>query len=214
VGTAGGTTILNSTLVKINNISDTTSAVGANLTSLQNQINGINTDLDGYALQSTVQSILDDKIGTMIYYQPTDFNIVNNFLTNGELQYSPDGTQKINLIPIITSSQDKLLKVSRNDEFDFFDISSNCHIYGKLQLGNYADVEYSLNAVIIAEGITAGFTGTNTTAIAFIVGTTLPAMQLEIDGLGITVGDHSTDIGALQTKTSQISYNSGTDERA
>jgi hypothetical protein len=211
VGTTGGTTILNSTLVKINNISDTTSAVGANLTSLQNQINGINTDLDDYALQSTVQSILDDKIGTMIYYQPTDFNIVNNFLTNGELQYSPDGTQKINLIPIITSSQDKLLKVSRNDQFDFFDISSNCHIYGKLQLGNYADVEYSLNAVIIAEGITAGFTGTNTTAIAFITGTTLPAMQLEIDGLGITVGDHSTDIGALQTKTSQISYNSGTD---
>ena len=42
VGTSGGTTILNSTLVKLNNISDTTSAVGANLTSLQSQITNIN----------------------------------------------------------------------------------------------------------------------------------------------------------------------------
>jgi len=206
VGTSGGTVILNSTLVKINNISDTTSAVGANLTSLQNQINSINTDLDDYALQSAVQAILDDKIGTMFYYQPTDFTIVNNFLTNGELQYTPDGTQKINLIPIITSSQNKLLKVSRNEEYDFFDISSNCHIYGKLQLGNYADVAYSLNAVIIAEGVTAGATGLNTASLITLNITTIPAMNLKIDGTALTVADHSTDIGVLQQKTQKISY--------
>jgi hypothetical protein len=178
---------------------------------LQTQINSINTDLDNYALQSALQAILDDKIGTLIYYEPTDFTIVNNFLTNGELQYTPDGSTKINLIPIITSNQNKLTSVSWNSQYQYLDIANNCHIFGKLQLGNYADIEYSLNAVIIAEGVTAGFTATNTTAIAFIVGTTLPAMQLEIDGLGITVGDHSGDISSLQQKTSQISYNSTTD---
>lgn len=44
VGTAGNVVLVNSTLQKIAFISDTTSAVGANLTSLQNQINSINTN--------------------------------------------------------------------------------------------------------------------------------------------------------------------------
>jgi hypothetical protein len=178
---------------------------------IQTQISSINTNLGNYALQSALQAILDDKIGTMIYFQPTDFTIVNNFLTNGQLQYTPDGTQKINLIPIITSSQDKLLNVSRNQEFDFFDISSNCHIYGKLQVGNYSDIEYSLNAVIIAEGITSGFTATNTLAIGTLIATTIPAMNLATAELAIEVADNTTDITGLQQKTSQISYNSGTD---
>lgn len=44
VGTAGNVVLVNSTLQKIAFISDVTSAVGANLTSLQNQINTINTN--------------------------------------------------------------------------------------------------------------------------------------------------------------------------
>lgn len=44
VGTAGNVVLVNSTLQKIAFISDTTSAVGANLTSLQSQINTINTN--------------------------------------------------------------------------------------------------------------------------------------------------------------------------
>ena len=203
---SGSVTLTNSNLQKIAFISDVTSAVGANLTSLQNQINGINTDLDGYALQSTVQAILDDKIGTMIYFQPTDFTIVNNFLTNGQLQYTPDGTQKINLIPIINSTADKLLKVARNQEFDFFDISSNCHIYGKLQLGNYADIEYSLNAVITAEGITSGFTAANTLALGTLTVTTIPAMNLVTTGIALDVTNLETDVAGLQQKTQKISY--------
>ena len=206
VGTAGNVVLANSTLQKIAFISDVSSSVGSNLTSLQTQIDGINTDLDGYALQSALQAILDDKIGTMIYYQPTDFTIVNNFLTNGQLQYTPDGTQKINLIPIITSSQDKLLKVTRNEEFDFFDISSNCHIYGKLQLGNYADIEYSLNAVILAEGITSGFTAANTLALGTLTVTTIPAMNLVTTGIALDVTNLETDVAGLQQKTQKISY--------
>lgn len=173
---------------------------------LQLQINSINTNLSGYALQSSLQAVLDEKIGTMIYYEPTDFTIVNNFLTNGELQYTPDGSTKINLIPIINTSADKLLKVSRNEEFNFFDINSNCHIYGKLQLGNYPDVEYSLNAVITAEGITAGFTAGNTTAIAYLINTTIPAMNLVTAGIALDVTGLETDVGALQQKTQKISY--------
>lgn len=205
-GSSGATEILNSTLVKINNISDTTSAVGANLTSLQTQINSINTDLDGYALQSAVQAILDDKIGTMIYFQPTDFTIVNNFLTNGQLQYTPDGTQKINLIPIITSSQDKLLNVSRIQEFNFFDINSNVHIYEKLQLGTYTDVAFSLSAVITAEGITSGFTAANTLALGTLTVTTIPAMNLVTAGIALDVTNLETDVAGLQQKTQKISY--------
>ena len=208
-GTAGGTIILNSTLVKLNNISDTTSAVGANLTSLQNQINSINTDLDGYALQSALQAVLDDKIGTLIYYEPTDFTIVNNFLTNGELQYTPDGSTKINLIPIINSNQNKLTSVSWNSQYQYLDIANNCHIFGKLQLGNYADIEYSLNAVITAEGITAGFTAANTLAIATLVNTTIPAMNLVTAGIILDVTDIKTDIGFLQQKTQKISFDNG-----
>lgn len=206
VGTTGNVNLTNSTLQKIAFLGDTTSAIGANLTSLQNQINGINTDLDGYALQSTVQSILDTKIGTMIYYEPTDFTIVNNFLTNGELQYTPDGSTKINLIPIITSLQDKLLKVTRNSVFDFFDIDSNCHIYGKLQLGNYPDIEYSLNAVIIAEGVTAAATALNTAALLTMTTTTIPAINLRLTGLEVDVGDLETAVALLENKTQKISY--------
>jgi putative membrane protein len=142
----------------------------------------------------------------MIYYQPTDFTIVNNFLTNGELQYTPDGSTKINLIPIITSSQDKLLKVTRNQEFDFFDINSNCHIYGKLQLGNYPDVEYSLNAVIIAEGVTSGATALNTAALLTMTTTTIPGINLTITGLEVDVADLETAVALLENKTQKISY--------
>ena len=173
---------------------------------LQSQIDNINLDLSDYALQSALQAILDEKIGTMIYYEPTDFTIVNNFLTNGELQYTPDGSTKINLIPIINTSADKLLKVSRNEEFNFFDIDSNCHIFGKLQLGNYADVEYSLNAVIIAEGVTATATALNTTAISTLIVTTIPAMNLVTAGIALDVTNLETDVAGLQQKTQKISY--------
>lgn len=206
VGTNGNVVLTNPTLQKIAFISDVTSAVGANLISLQNSINSINTNLGNYALESEVQAILDNKIGTMIYYQPTDFTIVNNFLTNGELQYTPDGSTKINLIPIINTSADKLLKVSRNDQYDFLDISSNCHIYGKLELGNYPDVEYSLNAVIIAEGVTATATGLNTTALATLISTTIPAMNLVTAGIALDVTNLETDVAGLQQKTQKISY--------
>lgn len=173
---------------------------------LQLQINSINTDLSGYALQSALQAILDNKIGTMIYYEPTDFTIVNNFLTNGELQYTPDGSTKINLIPIINTSADKLKNVTRNEEFNFFDINSNCHIYEKLQLGNYADVEYSLNAVITAEGITAGFTALNTAGLLTLTTTTIPAMNLVTAGIALDVTNLETDVAGLQQKTQKISY--------
>ena len=202
----GTITLTNANLQKIAFISDVTSAVGANLTSLQNQINSINTDLSDYALQSALQAILDNKIGTMIYYEPTDFTIVNNFLTNGELQYTPDGSTKINLIPIINTSADKLKNVTRNEEFNFFDINSNCHIFGKLQLGNYADVEYSLNAVIIAEGVTATATALNTTAISTLIVTTIPAMNLVTAGIALDVTNLETDVAGLQQKTQKISY--------
>ena len=173
---------------------------------LQNQINSINTDLSDYALQSALQAVLDEKIGTMIFYEPTDFTIVNNFLTNGELQYTPDGSTKINLIPIINTSADKLKNVTRNEEFNFFDIDSNCHIFGKLQLGNYADVEYSLNSVIIAQGVTATATALNTTAISTLIVTTIPGMNLVTAGIALDVTGLETDVAGLQQKTQKISY--------
>ena len=206
VGTAGNVVLTNATLQKIAFISDVTSAVGANLTSLQNSINSINTNLGNYALESEVQAILDNKIGTMIYYEPTDFTIVNNFLTNGELQYTPDGSTKINLIPIINSNQNKLTSITWDNVYEFFDINKNCHIYGVLKLGNYPDVEYSLNAVIIAEGITATATALNTTALATLTVTTIPAMNLVTAGIALDVTNLETDVAGLQQKTQKISY--------
>ena len=94
---------------------------------------------------------------------------------------------------------------------NFFDINSNCHIYEKLQLGNYPDVEYSLNAVIVAQGVTAGATGLKTAALLTLTTTTIPGINLAITGLGVDIADLETDVGALQFKTSQISYNSTTD---
>ena len=217
VGTAGNVVLLNSTLQKIAFISDVSSAVGANLTSLQNQINGINTDLDGYALQSTVQSILDDKIGTMIYYEPTDFNIFKNIASLGEIQYTDSNNNKINIVPIITSSQDKLKNVSRNEEFNYLDISSNCHIYGNLILGNIQNVEYLINSAMttatagvtaagIADGLAVG-AGTVAAGAASTAATAVTA----VEDLALIVEDHTENLIGLNNKTSQISYSDATD---
>lgn len=217
VGTAGNVVLVNSTLQKIAFISDVSSAVGANLTSLQNQINGINTDLDGYALQSTVQSILDDKIGTMIYYEPTDFNIFKNIASLGEIQYTDSNNNKINIVPIITSSQDKLKNVSRNEEFNYLDISSNCHIYGNLILGNIQNVESLINAAMteataaftaagIADGLAVG-AGT----VAAGAATTASGAATAVEDLTLIVEDHTENLIGLNNKTSQISYSNATD---
>lgn len=216
-GTAGGTTILNSTLVKLNNISDTTSAVGANLTSLQTQINSINTDLDNYALQSALQAVLDDQIGTMIYFEPTDFNIFKNIASLGEIQYTDANNNKINIVPIIISSQDKLINVTRTTEFNYFDINSNVHIFNNLILGNIQNVESLINAAmteatagltaaVIADGLAVGAAG-----VAAGAASTAAGAVTAVEDLALIVEDHTENLIGLNNKTSQISYSDATD---
>jgi hypothetical protein len=63
--------------------------------------------------------------------------------------------------------------------------------------------------VIIAEGVTATATGLNTTAVALLVGTTIPAMNLVTAGIALDVTDLETDVGFLQQKTQKISFDNG-----
>jgi len=183
----------------------------------QNQINSINTNLsNNYALQSTVQSILDDKIGTMIYYAPTQFNIFTNLCSLGEIQYTDGSGNKINIIPIILSSQDKLKNVTRNDPYNYFDINSNANVYGNLKIGNIQNAESLINAAmteatagltaaLIADGIATG-----AAAAAATANTTANGAASAVADLAEVVEDHTNNLIGLNQKTANISLNNTT----
>lgn len=182
----------------------------------QTQINSINTNLGNYALQSLVQSILDDQIGTMIYYQPTDFNIFSNLCSLGEIQYTDAGNNKINMIPIVLSSQDKLKNVTRNDPYNYLDINSNANVYGNLKIGNIQNAESLINAAmteatagltaaLIADGLAVG-AGT----VAAGAASTASGAATAVADLAEVVEDHTGNLIGLNQKTANISLNNTT----
>jgi len=176
----------------------------------------LNTTLNNYALSSTVSSILTDKIGTMTYYLPSDFNIFNNICSLGKIEYENDAGAKIDIIPIIVSSQDKLINVTRTTEYNYFDINSNVHIFNNLILGNILNVESLINAAmteatagltaaLIADGLAVGAAGVAATA-----NTTANGAASGLADLTTVVEDHTDNLIGLNYKTSQISYSDAT----
>jgi len=184
------------------------------ITSMSNYITSEN--LSEYALLSSVQSILTDKIGTMTYYPPSDFNIFNNICSLGKIEYENDAGAKIDIIPIIVSSQDKLINVTRTTEYNYFDINSNVHIFNNLILGNIQNVESLINAAmteatagltaaLIADGLAVGAAGVAATA-----NTTANGAASGLADLTTVVEDHTDNLIGLNYKTSQISYSDAT----
>lgn len=182
----------------------------------QSQIDTINSSLSNFATASSVQSILDDKIGTMIYYQPTDFNIFKNLCSLGEIQYTDGGGNKINMIPIVLSSQDKLKNVTRNDPYNYFDINSNANVYGNLKIGNIQNAESLINAAmteatagltaaLIADGIATG-----AAASALTANTTANGAASAVADLAEVVEDHTGNLIGLNQKTANMSLNNTT----
>ena len=221
VGTSGGTTILNSTLVKLNNISDTTSAVGANLTSLQNQINSINTDLGNYVTETeltTALSPINSNISTLQtktqYISSTSLNtnILNNtnvsdlFISstiNGFLK--GDFNNVITQCSSLTSNCQQQITDAQNtansgvSKADSAQATANTAKTNAQSAQDTANTALALagtanGAAIAAAGIATGAAATAAGAVS--VNTT---QQTEIDDL-------QGDVLTLQANTSQISY--------
>jgi hypothetical protein len=201
VGTAGNVILTNATLQKIAFISDTTSAVGANLTSLQNQINAINTD---YITETELNTALSPLQTKTQYISSTSLNTTITNTTNlTDVVFSGN----LNTIPasyftgissnIQNQINDAVSKASaaqdKADSADTKAVNADNKAGSALALAGVAN-----GAAVAAAGIATGAAATAAGAVS--VNTT---QQTEIDDLQV-------DVAALQVKTTQISYNAAT----
>jgi hypothetical protein len=215
---AGTITLTNSTLQKTAFISDVTSAVGANLTSLQNQINSINTDLGNYVTETeltTALSPINTNISTLQtntqYISSTSLNTTILNTTNVSdllISLTINGFSKGDFNNVITQCS-SLTSNCQNQINDAISKANSAQSKADTAKTNADNAQGTANTALAlattANGLAVGAGALATTAntSANTANATNVAQQTAIDDLEI-------DVLALQTKTTQITYSPAT----
>lgn len=207
----GTITIPQSTLLKLVNISDTTSAVGANLTSLQNQINSINTNLGNYVTETELTTTL-----TPINTDISTLNTKTQYISSTSLNTTILNTTNVSDL-LITSTINGFSKGDLNNVLtQCSSLNSNCQNL-ITQAQNKADSAYNLasaaqgtasSAFALATtanglAVTAGAVAGSALTSANTANSGLSTLSTQVDGIEV-------DVTELQVKCTQISYNSAT----
>jgi len=224
VGLSGAIVINNSTLQKINFLSNVTYDINSKfndyvltsaLTStLLNYVTSsfLTTTLSGYVSTSYLSSqllnyVTNTNLSTQLlnyvsisgltltlsdYIKKSDLNLqLSNYALNSALDTTNNN---------VTTLQNKLQQVTYDVPTEYFDIYKNCHIYGVLKLGAILNVEGVIDGLGISVGIAGGAAAKATTDILTINNITIPAMNIVSANLSLR-------IDALETKTTNMTYN-------
>ena len=216
VGTAGNVVLTNATLQKIAYISDVSSAVGANLTSLQNQINSINTDLGNYVTETeltTALSPINSNISTLQtntqYISSTSLNttILNTLNLTDVVFTGSLNTIQASFFSGITGNIQLGINNAQADANDAINKANNAQ--------NKADSAYNLAGTAqgtassaLALAGTAQATGASALALAGTALSVANTANSAVATLSTQVDGIEVDVAELQVKCTQLSYNS------
>jgi hypothetical protein len=218
----GTISIPNSTLQKTAFISDVTSAVGANLTSLQNQINSINTDLGNYVTETeltTALSPINSNISTLQtktqYISSTSLNtnILNNtnvsdlFISstiNGFLK--GDFNNVITQCSSLTSNCQQQITDAQNTANSGVSKADSAQATANTAKTNADNAQNTANSALALAGIANG-AAVGAGALATLANTTANGAAAGLVTLNTTVDGIEVDVAELQVKTTQLSYN-------
>jgi hypothetical protein len=218
-GTSGGTIILNSTLEKINFLSNITSDINTSLTNLSNDIttnannittntNNITTNTNNITTNTNSINTLNTKT-TDINYSASNTTIVNTTNVSDLLiSLTINGFSKGDFNNVITqcSSLSSNCQNQINDAINKANSAQNKADTAKTTADNaQGTANTALALATTANGLAVGAGALAATAntSATTANATNVAQQTAIDDLEI-------DVLALQTKTTQITYNSAT----
>ena len=219
---AGTITIPNSTLQKLVNISDTTSSVGANLTSLQNQINSINTDLGNYVTETeltTALSPINSNISTLQtntqYISSTSLNttILNNtnvsdlFISSKINGFSKgDFNNVITQCSSLTSNCQNQITDAQNTANSGVSKADSAQNTANVAKTNADNAQGTANTAF-ALATTANGLAVGAGTLAALANTTANGAAAGLVTLGTQVDGIEVDVAELQVKCTQLSYN-------
>ena len=213
---AGTITIPNSTLQKLVNISDVSSAVGANLTSLQNQINSINTDLGNYVSETELTTALS-PINSNISTLQTNTQYISSTLNNTTILNTLNLTDVVFTGSLNTIQASFFSGITGNIQLGINNAQSDANnaINKANNAQNKADSAYNLAgtaqgtaSTALALAGTAQATGTSALALAGSAQATANTANSGLATLSTQVDGIEVDVGELQVKCTQLSYNS------
>lgn len=207
--------LTNSTLQKIAFISDVSSAVGANLTSLQNQITAINTDYITESELNTAISPLQTKT-QYITASSLNTNILNN--TNVDDLYistTINGFSKGDLNNVITqcasltsNCQSQITQAQNTADTGVSKANSAQSTANAAKTNAQAAQDTANSALALA--ITANTAAVGAGTLAGLAQTTASGAASGLATLNTKVDGIELDVDALQLKTTQISYSIAT----
>ena len=215
VGTAGNVVLANSTLQKIAFISDVTGSIGANLTSLQNQITSINTD---YVTESELSTSLSPLQNKTQYMTASSFNTnISNNTNVDDLYISStiNGFSKSDLNNVLTqcasltSNCANLITQAQNTANSGVSKADSAQSTANTAKSNAQAAQDTANSSL-ALAITANTAAVGAGTLAGIAQTTASGAASGLATLNTTVEGIELDIDALQLKTTQISYSIAT----
>lgn len=174
-----------------------------------------------------IQDIYDNKIGSMGYYQPSDFNTFNNIYCNGQIQYLESGTgNHVDLVPKVLSSETSVTNLlNKTTNISYSSSTNTTTIDGLLALSANSINSTSINNTSFVDltnaqtvgGIkrftanvrmdsallvNAGATTISNISLGYVSGLTSSA-QTQLTNLG-------TRITTVETKTTPITYTAAT----
>lgn len=212
---SGSMVLTNSMLKKIAFISDVSSAVGSNLTSLQNQINSINTDYITETelntalspLQTKTQYITASSLNTNILHNT---NVADLFISSTINGFSKGDLNNVitqcssltsNCADLITQAQNTAdIGVSKANSAQSTANSAKTNAQAAQDTANSAlALAITANTAAVGAGTLAGLAQTTASGAA----SGLTTLNTKVDGIEL-------DIDALQLKTTQISYSIAT----
>lgn len=207
--------LTNSTLQKIAFISDVSSPVGANLTSLQNQINSINTD---YITESELNTAISPLLTKTQYITASSLNtnILNNTnLADLFISSTINGFSKGDLNNVLTqcasltsNCQTQITQAQNTansgvDKADSAQATANTAKTNASNAQNTANTAFALAGTAQSTALGAGVLAGTAQTTANGVASGLATLNTKVDGIEL-------DIDALQLKTTQISYSIAT----
>lgn len=207
--------LTNSTLQKIAFISDVSSAVGANLTSLQNQITAINTD---YVTEAELSTAISPLLTKTQYITATSFNtnISNN--TNVDdlfISATINGFSKGDLNNVLTqcasltsNCQTQITQAQNTADIGVSKANSAQSTANSAKSNAQAAQDTANTAFALA--ITANTAAVGAGTLAGLAQTTASGAASGLATLNTKVDGIELDIDALQLKTTQISYSIAT----
>ena len=207
--------LTNSTLQKIAFLADVSSAVGANLTSLQNQIDSINTD---YITESELNTAISPLITKTQYITASSLNtnILNNtnvadlFISttiNGFLK--TDLNNVLTQCASLTSNCQTQITQAQNTANSGVSKADSAQSTANTAKTNAQAAQDTANSAL-ALAITANTAAVGAGTLAALAQTTASGAASGLATLNTKVDGIELDIDALQLKTTQISYSIAT----